>query len=104
MNINDPNWALTSIIIADTWEWFPFTMLMVLAALQMMPQELLDAAKDMRAANSQPLAVPRELEKEPLPAYVVEPAYGPTCYYTRGRPVWDDYRGAWVRPRVRVCD
>jgi multiple sugar transport system permease protein len=29
--ITDPNWALTSIIIADTWEWFPFTMLMVLA-------------------------------------------------------------------------
>jgi multiple sugar transport system permease protein len=43
--ITDPSWALTSIIIADTWEWFPFTMLMVLAALQMLPQELLDAAK-----------------------------------------------------------
>jgi len=43
--ITDPNWALTSIIIADTWEWFPFTMLMVLAALQMLPRELLDAAK-----------------------------------------------------------
>jgi len=43
--ITDPDWALTSIIIADTWEWFPFTMLMVLASLQMMPQELLDAAK-----------------------------------------------------------
>jgi multiple sugar transport system permease protein len=42
--ITDPHWALTSIIIADTWEWFPFTMLMVLAALQMMPQELIDAA------------------------------------------------------------
>jgi multiple sugar transport system permease protein len=43
--ITDPSWALTSIIIADTWEWFPFTMLMVLAGLQMMPQELIDAAK-----------------------------------------------------------
>jgi len=43
--ITDPDWALTSIIIADTWEWFPFTMLMVLAALQMMPQELIDAAR-----------------------------------------------------------
>ena len=43
--ITDAGWALTAIIIADTWEWFPFTMLMVLAALQMMPQELLDAAK-----------------------------------------------------------
>jgi multiple sugar transport system permease protein len=43
--ITDPDWALFSIIVADTWEWFPFTMLMVLAALQMMPQELLDAAR-----------------------------------------------------------
>jgi hypothetical protein len=40
----------------------------------------------------------------PPPTYVVEPGYGPSCYYTRGRPVWDDYRGIWVRPRVRVCD
>jgi multiple sugar transport system permease protein len=43
--ITDPHWALTSIVIADTWEWFPFTMLMVLAALQMMPQEIVDAAR-----------------------------------------------------------
>ena len=43
--ITDPDWALAAIIVADTWEWFPFTMLMVLAALQMMPQELIDAAK-----------------------------------------------------------
>ncbi len=43
--ITDPGWALTAIIIADTWQWFPFTMLMTLAALQMMPQELIDAAK-----------------------------------------------------------
>jgi multiple sugar transport system permease protein len=43
--ITDPDRALLAIIIADTWEWFPFTMLMVLAALQMMPQELIDAAR-----------------------------------------------------------
>ncbi len=43
--ITDPNWALTAIIIADTWEWFPFTMLMILAGLQMMPQEYVDAAR-----------------------------------------------------------
>ncbi len=43
--ITDANWALTSIIIADTWEWFPFTMLMVLSALQMMPQEYIEAAR-----------------------------------------------------------
>ena len=35
------------------------------------------------------------------PAYVV-PA--PSCYYTLGQPVWDGFRGIWVRPSVRVCD
>jgi multiple sugar transport system permease protein len=43
--ITHADWALTAIIIADTWEWFPFTMLMILAALQMMPEEHIDAAK-----------------------------------------------------------
>ncbi|MEO1018108.1 MAG: sugar ABC transporter permease, partial [Pseudomonadota bacterium] len=43
--ITDPNWALTAIIIADVWEWFPFVMLMVLASLQMMPAEYIEAAK-----------------------------------------------------------
>ena len=41
----------------------------------------------------------------PAPVYEVEPAYAaPRCYMTRGEPVWDAYRGIWVRPRVRVCD
>ena len=43
--ITDANWALTAIIIADTWEWFPFTMLIILAALSMMPEELREAAR-----------------------------------------------------------
>ncbi|WP_426435346.1 carbohydrate ABC transporter permease [Bradyrhizobium genosp. P] len=36
--------ALVSIIIADTWEWMPFTFLMVLAALQTIPEEYSEAA------------------------------------------------------------
>lgn len=36
--------ALISIIIADTWEWLPFTFLMVLAALQTIPDEFSEAA------------------------------------------------------------
>ncbi len=36
--------------------------------------------------------------------YYAEPMYAPTCYWTRGRPVWDGHRGIWVRPRIQVCD
>jgi hypothetical protein len=52
----------------------------------------------------------------PPPAYVPAPAYappppgygpayvvpGPTCYWTRGEPVWDGWR--WYRPRMQVCE
>ena len=41
----DPNLALWAVIIADVWEWFPFVMLMLLAALQMLPSEPLEAAQ-----------------------------------------------------------
>jgi len=43
--ITNPNWALTAIVIADIWQWFPFVMLMILAALQMIPEEHVEAAK-----------------------------------------------------------
>ncbi|MBW1994928.1 MAG: sugar ABC transporter permease [Deltaproteobacteria bacterium] len=43
--ITNPKWALWAIAIADTWEWFPFTMLILLAALQMIPDEPLEAAR-----------------------------------------------------------
>jgi multiple sugar transport system permease protein len=43
--IADPVMALWAIVLADTWEWFPFTMLMVLAALQMIPGAPIDAAR-----------------------------------------------------------
>ena len=43
--IANPGLALAAIAAADTWEWFPFTMLMVLAALQMVPSEPIEAAR-----------------------------------------------------------
>jgi multiple sugar transport system permease protein len=43
--ITHPAYALLAIIVADVWEWFPFTMLMILAGLQMLPQEQVDAAR-----------------------------------------------------------
>ena len=43
--IANPDTALGAIAVADTSEWFPFTMLMVLASLQMIPAEPIDAAR-----------------------------------------------------------
>jgi hypothetical protein len=40
----------------------------------------------------------------PEPVYAAPPPPPPSCYFTRGEPVWDGYRGVWVRPRVQVCD
>lgn len=42
--IANPDTALWAIVAADVWQWFPFTMLMVLAALQMVPNEPQEAA------------------------------------------------------------
>jgi multiple sugar transport system permease protein len=39
------DFALWTIVIADTWEWAPFTFLMVLAALQTLPAEYVEAAR-----------------------------------------------------------
>ena len=35
--ITNADTAIWAIVLAETWEWFPFTMLMTLAALQMIP-------------------------------------------------------------------
>ena len=49
--IANPDTALWAIVVADVWQWFPFTMLMVLAALQMVPNEPREAAS-MDGASS----------------------------------------------------
>ena len=43
--LTDPALALWAISLVEAWEWFPFTMLMVLAALQMVPASPLEAAR-----------------------------------------------------------
>jgi multiple sugar transport system permease protein len=43
--LTNPNAALWAIVFVETWEWFPFTMLMVLAALQMIPDSPIEAAR-----------------------------------------------------------
>jgi len=42
--LSNPDIALTSVIIADVWQWTPFVFLLALAALQGVPKDLSDAA------------------------------------------------------------
>ncbi|NUX55387.1 carbohydrate ABC transporter permease [Paraburkholderia youngii] len=42
--IANPSTALWAVAAADTWQWFPFTMLMLLARLQTIPDDPLEAA------------------------------------------------------------
>ena len=51
------------------------------------------------AATGPRYYAPPAVYVEPEPIYAV-----PSCYWTRGAPVWDDYRGIWVRPRLQVCN
>ena len=53
------------------------------------------------ALAPRPYYAPAPVYVEPAPAYVERPY---NCYWTRGEPVWDDYRGIWRRQRVQVCD
>lgn len=53
------------------------------------------------ALAPRPYYAPAPVYIEPAPVYVERPY---RCYWTRGEPVWDDYRGIWRRPRVQVCD
>lgn len=54
------------------------------------------------------MAGPRYYYYDPMPVEVVATPgpvmMGPACYWTHGAPVWDGFRGVWVRPRVQVCN
>jgi ABC-type sugar transport system permease subunit len=41
----DPAWAMNIIILADAWKWTPLVVLLVLAGLQAIPEELYEAAR-----------------------------------------------------------
>lgn len=46
------------------------------------------------------VAGPRYYAPPPPPPLYVAPA----CYWTQGQAVWDEYRGMWTYPAVRVCE
>lgn len=43
--LSDSFWSLTSIIIADIWQWTPFIFILSLAALQSLPKSAIEAAR-----------------------------------------------------------
>lgn len=43
--LSDPSIALYSIMLTDTWQWTPFMVLLMLAGLQSVPKEHVEAAK-----------------------------------------------------------
>jgi len=43
--LSDPAWALPSVIIADVWQWTPFIFILALAALQSLPQSVMEASR-----------------------------------------------------------
>lgn len=45
VNWYSPEWALPAVIITDIWQWTPFFVLILLAGLQSLPQEPIDAAR-----------------------------------------------------------
>src|SRR5699024_2314038 len=51
--LTDPNVALWSVILTTVWKLFPFSMLVLLAALQSVPKELQEAASTEGAKSRQ---------------------------------------------------
>ena len=43
--LSDPDWALVSVILVDIWQWTPFCFLVFLAALQGIPDELIESVR-----------------------------------------------------------
>jgi len=51
--LSNPSWSMISLIIADVWEWLPFSFLILLAAIFSLPQEQQEAAQVDGASGSQ---------------------------------------------------
>lgn len=51
--LSDPSWTLPTIILVDVWQHTPFGVLILLAGLQAIPEEQIEAAKIDGASNVQ---------------------------------------------------
>jgi multiple sugar transport system permease protein len=52
--LGEPGWALPTLILIDVWQWTPFIFLIMLAALQGIPEDILEAA---RVDGAKPLRI-----------------------------------------------
>jgi multiple sugar transport system permease protein len=43
--LGSPEWALPALLLVDVWQWTPFMFLVILAGLQGLPEEVLEAAR-----------------------------------------------------------
>jgi multiple sugar transport system permease protein len=43
--LGSPSWAMPTLILVDVWQWTPFIFLILLAALQGIPEDILEAAR-----------------------------------------------------------
>ena len=43
--LTDPNWSMVSLVMVDVWQWSSFMFLMLMAGLQGVPPDLLEAAR-----------------------------------------------------------
>lgn len=43
--LTDPTWAMVSVIVADIWQWTPFVMILILASLHGISDEIYEAAR-----------------------------------------------------------
>jgi len=43
--LSDPGWAPLTIVLIDSWQWIPFTTLLLLAGMQAIPDDIYEAAR-----------------------------------------------------------
>ncbi len=49
--VGSPSWAMVTVVVANVWRSFPFVLILILAALQTVPEELYQAARIDGAAG-----------------------------------------------------
>ncbi len=92
--LNDPFWAFVVVVIVDTWFSYPFFMIVILGALQAVPNDVYEAA-DLDGANwwtqltqiTLPLIRPAVLPATVLTSITAFQIFGTVWAITQGGPV-----------------